>query len=141
MQNSEISEQDALESGLKITTDNADRFLEYHEVYGVLICVKHGYAVRNLADHLSRNHTGSKKERSDVCKRYKSLVLYNAKDVLLPPPLGDPIPALGKPQRAFVCREPECQYISAHPNGIRIHCNQAHRWKASSEGQTYWNAV
>jgi hypothetical protein len=108
MQNSEISEQEALESGLKITTDNADRFLEYHEVYSVLICVKHGYAVRNLADHLSRNHTGSKKERSDVCKQYKSLVLYNAKDVPLPPPLEKPIPALGEPQRAFICREPEC---------------------------------
>jgi hypothetical protein len=97
MQNSEIGEQEALTSGLKITTDNADRFLEYHEAYGVLICVKHGYAVRNLADHLSRNHTSSKKERSDVYKRYKSLVLYNAKDVPLLPLLEEPIPALGEP--------------------------------------------
>lgn len=47
-----MNEQEALESGSKITTDNADRFLEYHEAYGVLICVKHGYAVRNLADQL-----------------------------------------------------------------------------------------
>lgn len=126
MQNSELSEQEALESGSKITTDNADRFLEYHEAYGVLICVKHGYAVRNLADHLSRNHIGYKKERNDVCKRYKSLVLSNAKDVPLPPPLEDPIPALGEPQRAFVCREPECQYISISRKGIRLHCNRRH---------------
>jgi hypothetical protein len=53
MQNSAISEQEAIESRLKITADNTDRFLEYHEVYSVLICVKYGYAVYNLADHLT----------------------------------------------------------------------------------------
>ena len=88
---------------MKITTDNIDRFLEYHEVYGVLIYIKYGYIVRNLADYLSRNYTGSKKERSDIYKRYKSLVLHNAKDVLLPLPLEELILALGKPQRAFIC--------------------------------------
>ena len=131
MQNSELSEQEALESGSKITTDNADRFLEYHEAYGVLICVKHSYAVCNLADYLSRNHIGCKKERNDVCKRYKSLVLSNAKDVLLLLLLEDLIPALGEPQRAFVCRELECQYISISRKGIRTHCNQQHDWKSS----------
>jgi superfamily II DNA helicase RecQ len=141
MQNNDVNEEEAVETGLKITTENAGRFLEYHEAYGVLICVKHGYAVRNLADHLSRNHTGSKRERGEVIKRYRSLVLCNAKDVFLPPPLERPIPALGKPQRAFVCREPECQYISAHPNGIRIHCNKRHNWKASIGEQTYWHPV
>jgi hypothetical protein len=97
--------------------------------------------VRNLADHLSKNHAGSKKERGDVCKRYKSLVLDNAKDVLLPLPLEEPIPALGKPQRAFVCREPECQYISISRKGIRVHCNQNHDWKSSTEEREHWNLV
>ena len=64
-------------------------------MYSVLICVKYSYVVRNLADYLSRNYTGSKKERSDICKRYKSLILHNAKDVPLPPPLEEPIPASG----------------------------------------------
>jgi uncharacterized membrane protein YgaE (UPF0421/DUF939 family) len=97
MQNDAISERDALESRSKITTDNIGRFLEYHKVYSVLICVKHSYAVRNLADHLSRNHDSNKKERSEVYKRYRSLILHNAKDVLLPLPLEEPILALGKP--------------------------------------------
>jgi hypothetical protein len=108
MQNNTISEEEALETGLKITIDNTSRFLEYHEVYSVLIYVKHGYVVRNLADHLSRNHIGSKKERGEVTKRYKSLVLNQARDTPLPPPLEQPFPALGKPQKGFIYQEPEC---------------------------------
>jgi hypothetical protein len=108
MQNNTIGDREALETGLKITTENANRFLEYHEAYGVLICVTHGYAVRNLTDHLKRNHISSKKERSEVVKQHKSLLLRTAKEVMLPPPLGEPFPVLGRPQRAFICREPEC---------------------------------
>jgi hypothetical protein len=105
MQNNAIGDREALETGLKITTENANRFLEYYEAYGVLVCVTHGYAVRNLTDHLKRNHVSSKKERSEVVKQHKSLLLRTAKEVPLPPPLGEPFPALGRPQRAFICRE------------------------------------
>ena len=141
MQNDDTSETEALETGTKITTENAGRFLEYHETYGVLICVKHGYAVRNLADHLSRNHTGSKKERSEVIKRYKSLVLNHARDAPLPPPLEQPFSALGKPQRGFICQEPECQYISINRDGIRIHCNKQHDWKSTTQRRENWHTV
>ena len=141
MQNNAIGDREALDTGLKIITENATRFLKYHEAYGVLICVTHGYAVRNLADHLKRNHINSKKERSDVVKQYKSLLLKTAKEVPLPLPLGEPFPALGRPQRAFICREPECQYISAHPNGIRIHCNQTHNWKSLAKQREHWNSI
>lgn len=71
MQNNAVSKQEARETGLKITTENASRFLEYHEAYGVLICVNHGYAVRNLTDHLGRHHTSSKKKRSEVLRQQK----------------------------------------------------------------------
>lgn len=141
MQETTVSDREALETGLKITTENASRFLEYNDVYRILICVRHGYAVRNLADHLSKNHEGSKKERGEVVRQHKSLVLHNAKDVALPPPLEQPFPALGKPQKAYICREPECQYISAHSNGIRMHCNQRHVWKSSAEEREHWNPV
>jgi hypothetical protein len=136
-----MSEEEALETGLKITTDNASRFLEYHKAYGVLICVKHGYAVRNLADHLSRNHIGSKKERGEVIKRYKSLVLNQARDTLLPLPLEQPFLALGEPQRGFICQEPECQHISISRKGIRLHCNQKHDWRSSAEEREHWDSV
>ena len=88
MQNAAISDGEALETGLKITTENASRFLEYHEAFRILICITHGCAVRNLADHLSKNHRGTKKERGEVVKQYKSLALDHAKDIALPPPLG-----------------------------------------------------
>jgi hypothetical protein len=42
-----------LKSGLKITIDNVDRFLKYHEVYSILIYVKYSYVVRNLTDYLT----------------------------------------------------------------------------------------
>jgi hypothetical protein len=141
MQNAAISDGEALETGLKITTENASQFLEYHEAFRILICTTHGCAVRNLADHLSKNHRGTKKERGEVVKQYKSLVLDHAKDVALPPPLGQPFPALGKPQRAFICREAECQHISTNRDGIRIHCNKQHGWKSSAEERECWNSV
>jgi hypothetical protein len=108
MQNSTVDEQTVLETGLKTITENASRFLEYHEAYGVLICTTHCYAVRNLAHHLSRNHTSSKRERGEVVKQFGLLVLHNIRDVLLPPPLQLPFTALGKLQKAFICQEPEC---------------------------------
>ena len=75
MQNNTISKEEVLETRFKITIDNASRFLEYYKAYGVLIYVKHSYAVCNLADYLSRNYIGSKKERGKVIKQYRSLVL------------------------------------------------------------------
>jgi hypothetical protein len=68
MQNAAISDGEALETGLKITTENVSRFLEYHEAFRILICITHGCAVRNLADYLSKNHRGTKKERGEVVK-------------------------------------------------------------------------
>lgn len=95
MQTDVLDDREALETGLKITVNDSSRFLEYHEAYGVLICVKHGYAVRNLTDHLKRHHSSSKKERTEVLKQQKHLVLRSAKEAPLPPPLQDPFSALG----------------------------------------------
>jgi hypothetical protein len=77
MQNNVVDDQEALKTELKITTNNASSFLEYYEAYRVLICVVHGYAIRNLADHLSRSHIGSKRERDEVVRQYRSLLLYD----------------------------------------------------------------
>jgi hypothetical protein len=97
MQNTAISNSEVLETGLKITTENASRFFEYYEAFRILICITHSYVVRNLADYLSKNHRGTKKERGEVVKRYKSLLLDYVKDIALLLLLGQPFPALGKP--------------------------------------------
>lgn len=124
-------------TGTKITVDNATRFLDWHEEYGVLICVVHGYAVRNLADHLRRYHLGSTKEKASVVKQYRDYQLLKATEVPLPEPLQEPFDALGTPQKAFVCVEPECEHISINKNGIRIHCNTKHGWKATENEREY----
>jgi hypothetical protein len=108
MQNTAISNSEALETGLKITTENASRFLEYHEAFQILICITHGYAVCNLADHLSKNHRGTKKEQGKVVKQYKSLALDHTKDVALLLLLEQLFPALGKLQQVFIYQEVEC---------------------------------
>jgi hypothetical protein len=59
-------------------------------VYRVLIYVVYGYAICNLTNHLSRNHTSSKRERSEVVRQYRSLLLYDVKHILLLPLLEQP---------------------------------------------------
>jgi phage anti-repressor protein len=98
MQNAVISDDKALKIGLKIITENASWFLEYHKAFRILICITYSYVVRNLADYLSKNHRGTKKEQGEVVKQYKSLALDYAKDVALLLLLGQLFPALGKPQ-------------------------------------------
>ena len=68
MQNAAISNGKALETGLKITTENASRFLEYYKAFRILIYITYSYAVCNLTDHLSKNHRGTKKEQGEVVK-------------------------------------------------------------------------
>ena len=68
IQNAAISDGEALETGLKITTENASRFLEYYEAFRILIYITHGYTVRNLADYLSKSYRGTKKEQGEVVK-------------------------------------------------------------------------
>ena len=40
------------DKGERITVENAHKFLEWLDGYGVLICVTHSYAIRNLSFHL-----------------------------------------------------------------------------------------
>ena len=47
---------------------------------------------------------------------------------------------LGQPKQAWICEEPECEFISKNRNVIRQHCN-GHGWKASKESPTRWHSV
>jgi hypothetical protein len=107
----------------KITVENAYQALEWYEEYGVLICIRHRYAVRNLSFHLQEYHTGNAKERSAILELFCRYPIREPRDVTLPVPLGAPFASLGKPVSAFICQEPECQYISISRKGIRLHCN------------------
>ena len=87
---------------------------------------------------LSQRECERKKSSRRSFKDYK---IREAKDVILPPPLRAPFASLGKPLQAFTCSEPECEYISISRKGIRLHCNQRHNWKSSTEEREHWHSV
>jgi hypothetical protein len=132
---------DTVRTGQKITTENSDRFLQYEDGFGVLICAVHGYAVRDLAYHFQKYHTGSGKEKSAVVKKLEHYQLREPKAVLLPSLLGVPFESLRKPKKAYICDEPECEKISINRNGIRIHCNIDHEWKSTEAEREHWHEV
>jgi hypothetical protein len=76
--------------------------------YGVLVCTEHGYVVQNVSSHLRAYYGGSMKEKRAIADMFIKYDIRELKDVSLPPPLGMPLPALGKPQRTFVCYKLEC---------------------------------
>lgn len=102
----------------KITRDYAKAILLYYEEFGVLICRKHSYAVRNLENHLRIYHPGSKKDRKSVIALFQNCTLHEPAAVPLPRPLEAPFDALGKPKRAWICEEPECEEISVNSSAI-----------------------
>ena len=129
------------DKGERITVENAHKFLEWLDGYGVLICVTHGYAIRNLSFHLQEYHTGNAAERRAVLELFGRHKIREAKDVPLPPALGVPFGSLGKPVSAFICDRPECKHISINRKGIRLHCNQVHNWKSSAKQREHWHSV
>ena len=52
IQSGEQNTSGAPDKGERITVENAYRFLEWLEEYGVLIYATHSYAIRNLSFHL-----------------------------------------------------------------------------------------
>ena len=130
-----------IQTGQKLTVDNVARFLKYEREFRVLICKVHGYAVRNLENHLRTHHVGSQKEKKAVVDAYKDYQLSNVASVPLPEPLKKPFASLGKPRKAYICEEPECGYISINRDVVRIHCNKEHNWKSTEAERKHWHQV
>jgi hypothetical protein len=53
-----------LKLGENLIVANVEQFLRYEERFGVLICIVHGYAVRNP------DHYGTRKEKAAVVRLY-----------------------------------------------------------------------
>lgn len=78
----------------------------------MLICREHRYAVRNLDLHLRDAHTVTANDRRLIVDKYAALPLAKPAEVPLPPPLGPPFKALGRPIDAVHCDEEDCGFIS-----------------------------
>jgi hypothetical protein len=112
--------------GQKITVENANEYLHWLPEHRVIICSVHQYAIRNVATHLRDSHCRTKKQRQAVVDAYSEFMICDAKDVVLPSPLGSPLDILGRPLLAFICEEPECERISINRDEMRKHCNRTH---------------
>ena len=128
-------------STLAITIENAKETLEWQPEYSILICRDHGYAIGSVAHHLRIYHSGTDNDKKAVVDLFSEHVLCSPKDVLLPPPLEQPFDALKKPQKGFICNEPECERITVSRDEIRKHCNRDHYWKSSKEEREHWHQV
>ena len=115
--------------------------MHYEEYFRVLICKEHKHAIQNLDEHLRKHHSIDSKARRQVVQRYSSLALLEPQDVPLPEPLRQPFEALGKPIRALICEEEECEYITINRSVIGQHCNKTHKWKSTRGQQEYWHDI
>ncbi|KAK3615832.1 hypothetical protein LTR56_026357 [Elasticomyces elasticus] len=132
---------DTQKKSVRISTSNANEYLLYLRDYGVLICRVHGFAVRQLENHLRIAHQGSAKDRREVVGMFTHCRSRAPPTVPLLEPLQEPFEALALPQKAFLCAAPECGVISISRDGIRIQCNKAHGWRSSAKQRIYWGQV
>ena len=124
-----------------ITLDTVDSAFTYLQEYRVLVCTAHGYAVRELDDHLKRLHRTNIATRREILAHFEDLQIAKPADVPQPPPLEAPFSCLAPPKQAFICDEEECNELSISRDVIRKHCNRVHDWKASPGQRTYWHPV
>ena len=107
--------------------DVAGNFLIYNEQYQVLICRTHGYAVRNLKQHLRTEHVSLPlMNRKAILERYSRCDLVRPSDVCSPPPGGPSIVGLRDPVDAYRCLTDGCGWLSSHENGIQHHVKSRH---------------
>ena len=128
-------------SSLTVTIENVEEIFDWQPEYGIIICRDHGYAVGGVAQHLRLYHSGKDVDKKAVVERYSNHILRSPKDVPLPPPLERPFDALRKPQKGFICDEPECERVSVSRDEIRKHCNKEHNWKSSKQEREHWHHV
>ena len=76
-----------------------------------------------------------------IAELYSQHNIREPKDVSLPAPLQAPIQYLRAPRQAYICEEPECEYISISRDEIRKHCNRIHDWRATDGRREYWHRV
>jgi hypothetical protein len=85
------------EQGQRVTVDNTHELFVWYKDYRALVCTEHSYAVQNVSSYLRVYHYRSTKEKRAVADIFTDYNIRAPKDILLPPPLGIPLLALGKP--------------------------------------------
>ena len=110
----------------QVTVQNAGKVFKYLLAYRVLVCKIHCHAVRDLDDHLKRQHRTAAAERREIVSHFTHNERLPLAQVALPPPLEPPFDCLSTPKRVYICKEPECKELSISYNAIRKHYNKKH---------------
>jgi superfamily II DNA helicase RecQ len=115
--------------------------LVYLPQYQVLICVEHGYAVRDVGQHLLVKHTSTAAQRKTLQQRYQDHPRCSPDQVVTPRPFQPAIPELGCPVKASRCEDEACGFVVVNHDNIRKHANKKHGWRKSPEHPQYWSSV
>lgn len=133
--------QTSIHSPSHSSASDIEDFILYNRTYRVRICVTHGFAVRNLPDHLRDEHTLTRAQRKAILEAHADDVCVRPETVKLPAGLVTPIEGLSPAIEAQQCRGERCSYTSPSDDVIRKHANKEHGWRKSPDKPTYWHWV
>jgi hypothetical protein len=107
--------------------DTSQRFVYLPEVK-VLVCKKHGHAIRNLKRHLADFHTDAKIANALTVKECKKFEILAPEKIILPEPGQKPYSCLIPPVDAYQCNgmEEGCTFISVRRETVGRHWKTTH---------------
>jgi hypothetical protein len=112
----------------------------YLQEYELIVCIEHGYAVRNLDRHLLDYHVYSRSVRKAISQRFDSIPQAAPENTSLPTAYGPPIEGLAPPRKGFACGEADYGWISTRRAKIAEHCKK-HGWKSTPGDREHWAGV
>lgn len=74
-------------------------------------------------------------------QEYSRLELLKPHEVSMPEPIGRPFESLGKPVKALICEEDECEFISLNRSVMAQHCNNKHKWISTRGQREVWHGI
>ena len=114
----------------------------YLPAHKVLVCKRHGYAVRNLKTHLTEYHSHPLHIRRAILTEFKGVDIVPPELAVTPEPYGLPIVPLGAAKSGYLCTDNTgCNFITVCRKRVAQHCNKAHGWKSTSDERQRWRQV
>jgi hypothetical protein len=117
-------------------------WLVYHAAHQALVCKVHGYALPNLARHLSNEHGDiDHKRRRAIRAEYAGLHLSRPSNADHRHGPANPTPAIdGLPvHEGHACDD--CEFLSTSEKVLRVHCKEEHHWAKSEADPVHWSSV
>lgn len=112
-----------------------DKYLSHNEVYGIVICRQHRYAITpaSVARHFQEYHKSVPIDLRKQLQDYvDSLGLSNPDNVDIP---NNTVPIHGLPiHKGFKCGYENCLELRRSEKSMKLHCGTKHAWKLKANG-------